>query len=201
MTACPALATAAVHPVARRRVALVALLTAALAAPALLAAQITTGLTPPLPPPSDSQIAAAESVVTFTRDSIAHAERLSMQAWVDSAARSLERGGAAVQPLPEAPGDTLLPAAGTPPTPPVPASPPAAGSPASPPAPVTRPAPTVPPDSTRVPPDSTRATPPPPDRAGDGGGVTPPDTASPLPLLALAGVALSGLGLGLLRRR
>lgn len=148
-------------------------------------AQITTGLTPPPTPREVQQRVAAESTVVALRDSVAVAERRDMRAWVDSAARSLEAGGAAVTPMPEVPGDSLLPN----PAPP-------AGAPATP--PTARPVPSTNP-SPVIPPGGARPAPPPTTRFREG--APAPDTATPLPALLLAAAGLAGGGAALLRRR
>jgi hypothetical protein len=174
-----------------------------LAAPAAAGAQITTGLRAPAPRPTAVERAQTESTVVTVRDSIARAERLDMKAWVDSAASSLERGGAPVTEMPDVPGDSLVP----------PATPPGAAPPAG-----ARPA-TAAPTPARVPAgrDSTRRDstggapagqppaaprePQPPRRPPTlDEGAPAPDTATPLPLLAAVGAGLTVAGL-LLKRR
>ena len=179
-----------------------------LAAPAAAGAQITTGLRAPAPRPTAAERAQTESTVVTARDSIARAERLDMKAWVDSAASSLERGGAPVTEMPDVPGDSLVPPA-TPPgaTPPTAARPAPAG-------------PTPPPGRVPAGRDSTRRDstgrapagqppaaptlprePQPPRRPPTlDEGAPAPDTATPLPLLAAVGAGLTAAGL-LLKRR
>ena len=154
-------------------VAVLALAAGLLALPTAGAgAQITTGLTPP---PTERQVvarAAAESAVVAARDSVAVTERRDMRAWVDSAARSLESGGAAVTQMPDVPGDSLVPdAPAVPSVNPSPVIPPGGEAPAAPP-------------TTRF-------------REG----APAPDTATPLPALLLVAMGLAGGGAALLRRR
>lgn len=167
----------------------VALVTAVAALPAIAAAQFATGLTPPPPKAPAEEVAKAESVVVAARDSVAREQRLDMKAWVDSAAASLQSGGAAVAPIPVTAGDTApRPAPVRPPEPVPPAEP----------APV-RPLPPVPPAPVRpppLPPSSPSSSSP-----GFRPGAPAPDTATPLPLLALLGAGLLGSGLNLLRRK
>ena len=139
-------------------------------------AQITTGLTPPPTPREVEARVAAESTVVAARDSVAVAERRDMRAWVDSAARSLEAGGAAVTPMPDVPGDSLVPNA--------------------PAVPSVNPSPVIPPGGERpaAPPTAAPTT-----RFREG--APAPDTATPLPALLLAAAGLAGGGAALLRRR
>lgn len=149
-------------------------------------AQITTGLTPPPTPRQVQDRVAAESTVVAARDSVAVAERRDMRAWVDSAARSLEAGGAAVTPMPDVPGDSLLP--NMPPTP------------GAPPVPSVNPSPVIPPGGARpAAPPTTAPAAPPTTRFREG--APAPDTATPLPALLLAATALAAGGAALLRRR
>lgn len=165
----------------RATAALLAGLLALALAPAVVEAQFATGLTPPRRAPSPAAVAAAESTSVAVRDSVAREQRLDMKAWVDSAAASLEVGGSPVAPIPTSPrGDTLRGRA-----PSRPAAPPQPRPPAQ-----TRPArPVSPPPP--APPQSPSAAP----------GALPPDTATPLPLLALVGSAMLGGGAALLRGR
>jgi hypothetical protein len=163
--------------------------------PLPLASQITTGFVPPPPPPTPQEVAAADSARASTRDSVVRAERLSMREWVDSAARSLERGGDAVLPVEEVIADSMA----------VPADSARRALPDS----IRR----ASPDSARrAAPDSLRRpaparTPPaaparPPAAAPEfREGAPAPDTATPLPLLLLLGGSLAAAGAGLLRRR
>lgn len=164
-------------------VAALALVAGLLALPTAGAgAQITTGLTPPPTPRQVEQRVAAESTVVAVRDSVAVAERRDMRAWVDSAARSLEAGGAAVTPMPDVPGDSLLPNA------------PAA--PNTPAVPSVNPSPVIPPGGVRP---AAPPTAPPPTRLREG--APAPDTATPLPALLVVATGLAGAGAALLRRR
>ncbi len=153
---------------------LVALLVLALLFPEPAGAQITTGLRPPERVTPEQQVARAESTIVAARDSAAREERLDLRAWVDSAAMSLEAGAAPVTPMPDVPGDSLVPDPGVP----------AAPAPAPSPRPGTRPDPRG-----GQPTTSFRE------------GAPAPDTATPLPLLAAMGGAMVGAGIWLRRRR
>ncbi|HEY0972703.1 MAG TPA: hypothetical protein VGE02_17165 [Gemmatimonadales bacterium] len=106
---------------------LVALLALALLLPEPVGAQITTGLRPPERVTPAQQVARAESTITAMRDSAAREERLDLRAWVDSAAMSLEAGAAPVTPMPDVPGDSLVPKPGVPAPAPRPGARPDAG--------------------------------------------------------------------------
>lgn len=165
---------------------LLAGMTAICLLPAAASAQFATGLTPPPRPAAAAEVAAAESVVVAARDSVVREQRLDMKAWVDSAASSLQAGATVATPLPVSPDDTT---SRLPPVSPIPPARDSAAAPAPRPA---SPSPAVPaPVPARRPPASPGFRP----------GAPAPDTATPLPLLALVGAGLLGSGLTMLRRK
>ncbi|MHB1225363.1 MAG: hypothetical protein ACYC2G_15145 [Gemmatimonadaceae bacterium] len=170
--------------VARTIAGLVLVVAAIGVVPASAAAQFATGLTPPPRPAAEDEVAAAESVAVAARDSVVREQRLDMKAWVDSAASSLQAGAAVATPIPVSPDDTT------------------AKLPPASPAPVTRDTTaTTLPAPVRPPADSATPTRRPPPSPGFRPGAPAPDTATPLPLLAVVGAGLLGSGLTMLRRK
>lgn len=166
-------------------------MTAIAVLPTVAAAQFATGLTPPPRPAAKEEVAAARSAVVAARDSVAREQRLDMKAWVDSAAGSLRAGAAAATPIPVSPVDTTAKLPPVTPVAPVPDTSAASPAPRSP--------TTVP--RARPPADSVTPVQRPPASPGFRPGAPAPDTATPLPLLALVGATLLGSGLTMLRRK